>query len=59
MYHTLYKWAKVGKQVKMGKSSSKLSLYPLKFEQTVKGLLKVKPESKVKDTPEVVKGEEQ
>jgi len=29
--------------------NGKLSLYPLKFEETVKDLLKVKPEIKVKD----------
>ena len=39
------------------RNKSKLSLYPLDFEQVMKDLLKVKPESKVKDTPEVMKRE--
>jgi len=38
----------VGKQVRMGKSNGKLSLYPLKFEQAVKDLLRVK--SRVRGT---------
>lgn len=33
--------------------NSKLSLYPLKFEEAVKGVLEVKPEPKKVKTPKI------
>ena len=33
----------------MGKNGSKLTLYPLRFEQAVRDLLKAKPEAKIKE----------